>query len=114
MRAELGLRLKKEIFTSLFGGGEGWIQAQNAAPMLSALARYRNSVANRNDVRVFSFRLFVESGQCRFYSAENDPTVSNHRTDRCMKIAQKEYCGTFDARGLVLPKDVLQGLESCF
>ena len=114
IRVEQGLVLEAPLFSELVNRGEDWIQAQNLSPIFSALAAYRNKVANNNDMRVFSFRLFIESGNCRFYSEADDPTVLKHQTSSCMKSNGKQICGSFDSKGLRFSKEQFKQIKSCF
>jgi len=83
--------------SSLRGGLElplGGVALGRLVPVTQALARYRDEVAGRYDIRVLSFHLEVQlGGVCEVRAVGEHPPDGNE-VSPCVQAGAEEFCGT--------------------
>jgi len=83
--------------TSVKGGFRleaGGVALGRLVPVTQALARYRDEVAGRYDIRVLSFHLEVSlSGQCQVRAVGEHPPDGNDLSP-CVLVGTQEHCGS--------------------
>ncbi len=91
----------------------GGVALGRLVPVTRALARYRDDVAGRYDIRVLSFHLEVlMAGQCEVRAAGDLPH-DGHEVSPCVSVGTQEYCGTAVDGGVQFGAD--NGvLQRCF
>ncbi len=96
---------------------EGLVDLQQLAPLTAALAAYRDSVSAKYDVRVQSFRIYVDffrkSTHCRV-GPEGQPPPDGTRVSPCVEINSQETCGLAETSGVRFDAEAAARLETCF
>jgi hypothetical protein len=92
------------------------IQLQALAPITTAMATYRSSMAARFDVRVESFRVSVESYRgarvCQLTPAGRPPP-DGRLVSPCVTINGVEQCGQPSAEGVTFTPEVAAAVRAC-
>jgi hypothetical protein len=110
------LQLRPETLRLSVGGEGDLVRLQDLAPITTALATYRSTVAGRYDVRVESFHVGIESYRgpvrCVFGVGGLKPpdgkTVSS-----CVEINSTRHCGTEEADGVRFTTEVADKIRDC-
>ena len=88
------------------------VDLQKLSPITHALASYRNDVGNRYDLRVLSFDVCVQAGNCRFEVA-NVGKMDGRHLSPCVQIDDKETCGKPMMKGTKFPKEIAAAIQEC-
>lgn len=90
--------IRAQVDPSSVRGGlalqSGGVALGRLVPVTQALARYRDEVAGRYDIRVLSFHLEVlMNGQCQVRAVGDHPPDGNE-VSPCVSVGAQEYCGS--------------------
>ena len=102
--------------SNLRGGLElpqGGVALGRLVPVTQALARYRDDVAGRYDIRVLSFHLEVQlGGACEVRAVGEHPPDGNE-VSPCVHVGAEEFCGTQVTGGVQFQSDNAS-IQRCF
>lgn len=92
------------------------IALQDLAPITTALATYRSTIAANFDFRVESFRVRLESYRgarvCQF-SIAGVPPPDGRLVDPCVSINGQSVCGQPTEQGVQFPADTAASIAAC-
>lgn len=95
----------------------GVVDLQLLAPLTAALATYRDSLSAQFDVRIQSFRIYVDffrkSVHCRV-GPEGKPPPDGTRVSPCIELNGQEACGLPEASGVRFDAEAAGKLQTCF
>jgi hypothetical protein len=92
------------------------IDLQALAPITTALASYRSSVAARFDFRVESFRVGIESyrgPRICIFSLAGPPPPDGTLVSPCVEINGQQQCGEATPEGVTFSKEAADHIRAC-
>ncbi|MDG1481620.1 MAG: hypothetical protein P8R54_18645 [Myxococcota bacterium] len=116
MIGDIRLRLAPGALARVPSTAGDRIDLQALAPLTTALASYRSSVAARFDFRVESFRVGVESYRghriCSF-SLAGEPPPDGRLLSPCVEINGQQECGVASPDGVVYSPEASAHIRAC-
>jgi len=112
----LQLQLRPGTLRRPIGGEATLIPLQELAPITTALATYRSSVAGRYDMRVESFHVGIESdrGPVRcVFGVGGLPPPDGRTVSSCVEINSQEHCGTEEPGGVRFSPEIAEKIRAC-
>lgn len=110
------LKLRPATLVLPVGGEDGRIQLQDLAPITTALAGYRSTVAGRFDVRIESFKVGIESFRgpvhCVFGAGGLRPP-DGRTVSSCVEINGVSHCGEEEPGGLRFSPEIAAKIRAC-
>ncbi len=116
MLGDIRLRLAPDALARDPSAAGDRIDLQALAPITTALASYRSSVAARFDFRVESFRVGIESYRghriCSF-SLAGAPPPDGRLISPCVEINGQQACGEASPDGVVYSPEASAHIKAC-
>jgi len=110
------LQLKPESLRPKVEGPDGLVHLQAMAPITTALARFRDAVAGRYDMRVGSFHVGIEAnhGMVRcVFGVTGTPPPDGRQVSQCVTVNGTEHCGVAQEYGLRFDAGVAATIRQC-
>ena len=102
-KGSLQLQLLPETLTASMNGQGGLVPLQNLTPITAALASYRSKVAARFDLRIYSFKVGIETyrGAKRcYFGVAGGPSADGQTMSHCVDVNGEQLCGVPEAGGV--------------
>jgi hypothetical protein len=96
---------------------QGVLPIQELAPIMVALAAYRDAVSAQFDIRIASFVVGIDRtqgpAQCRL-GIKGAPPPDGSELDPCLHLNGKRVCGALETQGVRFTGDDLKIIQRCF